>query len=97
MPKFRKKPVVVEAFQITRETRWDNRDWPSWLNMTWQKDCEVRALFPDQEAAPDGELFIYTLEGVHIASLGDWIIQGVNGEIYPCKPDIFQKSYEAAE
>ena len=40
-------------------------------------------------------LFIQTLEGVHEASLGDWIIQGVNGEFYPCKPDIFDKTYES--
>lgn len=43
---------------------------------------------------PPCELFIKTLEGIHHASVGDYIIQGVNGEIYPCKPDIFEKTYD---
>ena len=44
--------------------------------------------------SPPVELFIKTLEGVHHASVGDYIIQGVNGELYPCKPDIFEKTYD---
>ena len=49
-----------------------------------------------EDAYQEGSsLFIQTLEGVHEASLGDWIIQGVNGEFYPCKPDIFDKTYES--
>ncbi|PRS47537.1 hypothetical protein [Bacillus sp. MZGC1] len=56
--KYRKKPVVVEAYQI------------------------------------DKEMDIETLEGTMKASPGDWIIKGVHGEIYPCKPDIFEKTYE---
>lgn len=48
------------------------------------------------ESGPIGSyaFFIKTLEGQHIASKGDWIIKGVNGEFYPCKPDIFEKTYE---
>ena len=56
--KFRKKPVVIDAYQT------------------------------------DQELIIHTLEGDMKASPGDWIITGVNGEQYPCKPDIFEKTYE---
>ena len=41
-----------------------------------------------------GDLYVKTLEGTHHARVGDYIIQGVNGEIYPCKPDIFEKTYE---
>lgn len=41
------------------------------------------------------ELIIPTMEGDHFASIGDWIIKGVHGEFYPCKPDIFEKTYEA--
>lgn len=59
--KFRKKPVVVEAYQT------------------------------------DKAMYIETLEGIHKANAGDWIITGVNGEKYPCKPDIFQKTYELVE
>ena len=44
-----------------------------------------------------GELFIKTLEGDHHASIGDFIIQGLKGELYPCKPDVFQKKYEIIE
>ena len=52
----------------------------------------------DSAAWHDGtDIFIPTLEGVMRASVGDWIIKGVNGEFYPCKPDIFEKTYEPAE
>lgn len=61
MPKFRKKPVVISAYQT------------------------------------DKELKIQTLEGEMTANVGDWIITGVNGEVYPCKPDIFAKTYEQVE
>ena len=49
-----------------------------------------------QEACdlPPCELYIETLEGTHHVSVGDYVIQGVNGELYPCKPDIFEKTYE---
>ena len=45
----------------------------------------------------EGTLLIRTLEGDHIASVGDYIIKGIKGEIYPCKPDIFEKTYEEVE
>lgn len=98
MSKYRKKPVVVEAFQMTKERRWDNSEWPNWLHSAWQKDGEgLGSLFCDTDK-PVGErerLYIGTLEGVHIVVFGDWIIQGVEGELYPCKPGIFEKTYEA--
>ena len=96
--KFRKKPVVIEAFQMTLARRTDNREWPEWLNRAWNKDRETAgALYPTTpptEAASNDELSIGTLEGAHKVSWGDWIIQGVKGEIYPCKPDIFEATYE---
>ena len=80
---YRKKPVVVEAIQL--------------------KDLEVRTLMALQNfaglgndkllAVSDGVL-INTLEGNMKASIGDFIIKGVQGEFYPCKPDIFEKTYE---
>ena len=76
---YRKKPVVVEAVQWTGENH--------------AEMCE----FIDSEAfdiIPRIELVIHTLEGDHHASPGDYIIKGVNGEFYPCKPDIFAKTYE---
>lgn len=91
--KFRKKPVVIEAFQMTRERRWDNSDWPAWLGEAWQKEDEPGSLFC---IAGGEQLFIRTLEGDHEITFGDFIIQGVQGELYPCKPDIFEATYEAA-
>ena len=78
---YRKKPVVVEAVQWTGENH--------------AEICE----FIDPEAfeiIPRVGLVIHTLEGDHYASPGDYIIKGVNGEFYPCKPDIFAKTYESS-
>ncbi len=97
--KFRKKPVVIEAFQMTKERRMDNSEWPNWLNQAWNKsEGEAGALFrKDMHAELPDILCIQTLEGIHLVDWDDWIIQGVKGELYPCKPDIFQMTYEAAE
>ncbi len=84
--KFRKKPVVIQAIQWTGDTKSLN-----------QID---HALVDDEsrEIDIDGDrLFIHTLEGVMTASKGDWIIKGVQGELYPCKPDIFEQTYEPIE
>ena len=92
--KFRKLPVEIEAFQMTKERRWDNSEWPEWLHLAWNKhptDPGCLYCMPTNTY----ELFISTLEGDHKVSWDDWIIQGVEGEIYPCKSDIFAKTYEA--
>ena len=96
MAKFRKKPVVIEAFQMTKETRQDNSDWPEWMHKAWQKSfIEPGSLYPSDFPDSDGtdKLKIHTLEGDHLVSWNDWIIQGVDGELYPCKPDIFERTY----
>ena len=96
--KFRKKPIVIEAFQMTREHREDNSEWPNWLHEAWQfARGTVGSLYPTQREPDDRNLAISTLEGVLIVSLGDWIIRGINEEIYPCKPDIFEATYEPVE
>lgn len=89
MPLFRKKPVVIEAVQLsdkTLETLFDfigeRANYPN---------CKIAGIDP-----ADGKFKIKTLEGDHIANIGDYIIKGVNGEFYPCKPDIFEKTYEPA-
>ena len=95
--RYRKKPVVVEAFQITRDTRTDNRYWPEWLHDAWNTPHDVPgAIYPSEFPESDGrdKLTIHTLEGKLLVEWGDYIIQGVNGEIYPCKPDIFDKTYD---
>ena len=100
MPKFRKKPVIVEAFQMTKERRADNSGWPEWLNIAWAKNPQIKgALYPKLYPRSTGsdELMIHTLEGERMVDWNDWIIQEVNGELYPCKSDIFELNYELVE
>ena len=94
--KFRKKPVVIEAFQMTKERRASNADWPDWLHEAWQKDHEeTGSLYPaDLGKADTSALSIRTLGGDHLVSWGDWIIRGAKGELYACKDDIFKLTYE---
>jgi hypothetical protein len=84
---------------MTRERRGDNSEWPSWLNEAWNKRWEEANAVSSQEAPnSDGTdpLVIRTLEGIHYVGWGDWIIRGVKGELYPCKPDIFDATYDPA-
>ena len=95
--KYRKKPVVIEAFQMTKERRQDNSEWPEWLNKAWDEDYPSEgAVWPEKYPNSDGtdRLCIGTKEGVYIVSWNDFIIQGVQGELYACKPDIFWQTYE---
>lgn len=91
MAKYRKKPVEVEAFKWSggREQKED----PKWINEAIKKGdvCFNNA------GTKNVNMEIKTLEGNHIGNRGDYIIQGIKGEIYPCKPDIFEKTYEKAE
>ena len=82
MPKYRKKPVVIEALQFTEETKNQVFNWVSGMKTA------------DFDEAGKPTLRIGTLEGEMTASLYDYVIKGVNGEFYPCKPDIFAKTYE---
>lgn len=101
MPKFRKRPVVIEA------VRWDGQNVEVVLPFIQDGHDNFDHLPRDPNDAhihngighsvPDGKLFIPTLEGTMTANPGDWIIKGVNGEFYPYKPDIFDKTYEPAE
>lgn len=91
--KYRKKPVVIEAFIYGLHVE------PKWFQDAVEAgivEYEWRGSDPERHP-PDG-LKINTLEGVHRSSYGfEYIIQGVKGEIYPCKPDIFEATYEAVE
>lgn len=94
--RFKKKPVVIEAIQWTgenlREVLAFTGKHPSWV-LWFQNFAEYAAY-----VAADRQVFkIKTLEGTMEAMPGDWIIRGVKGECYPCKPDIFVATYEAAE
>jgi hypothetical protein len=90
---YRKKPVVIEAFQMTEERRRDNSEWPHWLHAAWNEESGLPGSFYSDTEFPEN-LFIGTLEGTHSVEYGDWIIRGVQGELYPCKPDIFAATYD---
>jgi len=88
MPKFRTKPVIKEAMRYTNEGN------------NFFEICEfvkegMRAIAKD--SFNNDAITIKTLEGDMLALVGDWIIKGVRGEFYPCKPDIFEKTYEPVE
>ena len=80
MARYRKKPVVVEAMQFTGSNQVDAAAW-------------MGCAFPER-TSEYAVLEINTLEGTMRVSPGDWIIKGVKGEFYPCKPDIFEGTYE---
>ena len=85
--KYRKKPVVIEAMRFTGDNwadimYWAHKGCPPEMNAIILRDIHG--------------LRVRTLEGIMIASLGDWIIKGVKGEFYPCKNDIFEATYELA-
>lgn len=89
--KFRKKPVVIEAFQWTGGP--DQTEDPIWIVDAIKSGDVVL----DDAGTNQVTMQILTLEGVMSATPGDFIIQGVKGEIYPCKPDIFAATYEQVE
>jgi len=82
--KFKKKPVQIEAVKWTEENKMEMQDF---LNTNP----------PKEGFGFDDKLWIGTLEGVMTADKGDWIIKGVKGEFYPCKPDIFEATYDKVD
>jgi hypothetical protein len=91
MAKYRKKPVVIEAFKWTGDV--EQTEDPSWINEAIEKG---NVYFINQNT--DKVLMaIETLEGTMYASRGDYIIKGIQNELYPCKPDIFESTYEIVE
>lgn len=85
MPKFTKKPVEIEARQLIDDLR-NHNEIANWINASGGH-AEVPFADPC--------IFIVTLEGRMRADIGDWVIRGVQGEFYPCKPDIFEATYDA--
>jgi hypothetical protein len=83
--KYRKKPVVIEAVQFDGSER-------SIVEILALQRDKVKVLREDA-----GDLLIPTLEGTMRASVGDYVIRGVQGELYPCKPDIFEQTYDLVE
>lgn len=89
MPKFRKKPVVVEAIQYTGHNDEKLRQW-SFGKVLGSPVCE-----PTDNNPTGRYVQVKTLEGTMIGIVGDWIIKGVSEEFYPCKNDIFIQTYDA--
>lgn len=88
--KFRKKPVVIEAFQLGTDPP------PTWFEDAIKVGTVTcHATFEQPNLL--SYVIIRTLEGDHRGQVGDWIIQGIKGELYPCKPDIFAATYEPAQ
>ena len=90
--KYRKKPVVIEAWLTEVISFLAEKDWhrlPEYIKESYEKGGWV--------FLTNGEIHIPTLEGTMIAQKDDYIIRGINGEFYPCKPDIFEKTYEKVE
>ena len=92
MNKYRKKPVEIEA------VKWTGDNHREMFNFLGGEDADyitaIGANFYIDWTKIEGGLIIKTLEGEHIATIGDYIIKGVKGEYYPCKPDIFEITYE---
>jgi hypothetical protein len=92
--RFRKKPVVIDAIQFTKDVALavlvDRQPGPFGLVVSGD-------YHPTRREVSRAWVSIKTLEGVMRAEFGDWIIKGMQGELYPCKPDIFEATYELAE
>lgn len=104
--KFRKKPVVIEAMVLGGDMPEDWMNVYQWVENNTLGSFEPMAIISGDKPCPasgvsidprDGRMMIATLEGFHHANLGDYIIKGVQGEFYPCKPDIFEATYELAK
>ncbi len=88
--KFRKKPVIIEAVQFLPGEKYLKN-----IAQLASESSNRVDLLTMEGAYP--QLFIETLEGRMEARVGDWVIKGVNGELYPCKPDIFEATYEKVD
>ena len=99
MSSYRKKPVVVEAFKYDGDLKGSDGKYyvPEWAVEAYKNETLYYDSIGIGCIVPPVELFIRTLEGAMHVSVGDYVIKGVQGELYPCKPDIFEQTYEAVE
>ena len=97
MPRFRKKPVVIEAVQYDGTKECFDRLW-DWLCPSGDTLKSPVHHDSDEDGDRFDTLFVDTLEGPDIiAKSGDWIIKGVAGEVYPCKPNVFEATYDPVD
>lgn len=91
--KYKKKPVVVEAFQYDGDLKGNNGYYvPQWAVEAFERGVIYYDSIDNN--SPPCELFVKTLEGVMLVKVGSYLIKGIKGELYPCDEDIFEKTYE---
>ena len=93
MPQYRKRPVVVNTFQMESSVYNEELYWPKWIVEAF----ENKVMYYDMKRYINDDKYqicIHTLEDIMYVDIDDWIIQGVQNELYPCKPDIFAATYE---
>jgi hypothetical protein len=91
MAQYRKKPVIIEAIQYNNLNR---EEIEKFVGKKLHQELETETAYLADKGSPKFSLIIETLEGNHKAMLNDYIIKGIKGEFYPCKPDIFEATYE---
>ncbi len=97
--KYVSKPKRVEAFQITEETRRDNKDWPNWLNRAWNKERNTPgSIWPENYPNSDGtdKLCVRFIEAMdsYIIGWGDWLVRYKDGEIWPMGDEEFKSKFK---
>lgn len=94
--KYRKKPIVIEAIKLCED---NIKKVLEFMGQKVELNCDIAFQRWEEycNMVEEEGLIIHTLEGDMVASIGDYIIKGVNGEFYPCKPNIFEKTYEIVE
>lgn len=95
MRRYKKKPVVIEATQLTKDNIIAMYEWVHNVDFSTVVGVAYSEIIDNVKA--NGGLVIHTLEGEMLARFGDYIIKGIKGEFYPCKPDVFLATYEEVE
>lgn len=95
MAQYRKKPVVIEAIQFNGNS--NKQEIETFVGKELQTELESETAYVAGQGAPLYSLLIPTLEGVMKAMPNNWVIKGIKGEFYPCKPDIFEATYEKVD
>lgn len=88
--RYKKRPVIIEAFQLTNEQRLAGGPFPDWA-------LAALGMETTEPVRNSERIFVNTLEGKMYANAGDYIIRGIKGEVYPCKADIFEATYDLVE
>ena len=94
MKKYRKKPVIIEAIELRPDNIKEVEEFKEGCKIEHKTDIAINKFEDYADNVIKNGMKINTLEGVMTAQIGDYVIKGINGEFYPCKPDIFHKTYD---